>query len=86
MMTYTDCPTCEDNKHGLHTCELPNEIICTCPICNALAIHDAISINDEHHLNMSKEALIGNIDNFKWHIEKMTDSEYAIFHNEMKKQ
>jgi len=75
MMTYTDCPTCEDNKHGLETCELSMDIICTCPICNALGIANLIKTDD----TLTEKDINYHTSNLAWHLEHMNPSDLELF-------
>lgn len=74
MMTYDNCPKCKLGEH--RNCIGPEDmsIICTCPVCNSLAITEIDFDND-----LSKESFLVNIENMRHHVDAMNDEEWKIF-------
>jgi hypothetical protein len=76
---YDDCPHCASGVHQdcIEDVEGMN-IICTCPICNAIEYRHQIS---QKHciLTESEKEYFSSL--LAWHIEKMTPNEMEIYLN-----
>lgn len=75
-MIYNDCPNCKNDLHNrCETNSVEHQFICTCSICNALAIHRAFNnVKNQEEQSYLEETL-------EFHVENMTKSERTIYVN-----